>query len=131
MSRLRYNKSVLKNLAKINNKTELKQEKIELSVVGDIQKALKSSNAIVKKLESSDKKMNKLFRAYEDGWEQNQVLIKDAKSKVANLVPLFREINNLAKELGIKANTVQGYKELEARQDELTRLAVSSYMTPL
>tara|TARA_R110000787_G_scaffold34260_1_gene88924 strand:- start:251 stop:637 length:387 start_codon:yes stop_codon:yes gene_type:complete len=124
-------KTIYNKLSQEDKKVELTSEKIELSVAGDIQKALKSSNTIVKKLESSDKKMNKLFRAYEDGWEQNQVLIKDAKSKVANLVPLFREINNLAKELGIKANTVQGYKELEARQDELTRLAVSSYMTPL
>jgi exonuclease VII small subunit len=112
-------------------KVELKSEKIELSVASDIQKSLKRSNAIVKKLESHDKKINKAYRAYEDAWEKNQVLIKDAKSELKILVPLFREVNSLAKELGIKANSIEGLKELENIENQLQGLSISSYMTPL
>tara|TARA_A100001035_G_scaffold266521_1_gene249610 strand:- start:250 stop:630 length:381 start_codon:yes stop_codon:yes gene_type:complete len=112
-------------------KVELKAEKVELSVASNIQKSLKRGNAIVKKLESHDKKINKAYKAYEDAWDKNEVLISDAKSELKILVPLFRDVNSLAKELGIKANSVQGFKELEDIQKQLNRLSKSSYMTPL
>ena len=104
------------------NKTELKAEKIELGLVDDIEKLVKSYEQDSKKLDSAMNswynkidsvnkdfpKVSKLYTSFDKG-------IKSLKSDLDNLT-------KQAKELGIKVNDIPAYKNANAaikRSDDM------------
>jgi len=100
-------------------KVELKAEKVELSVAGDIKKAISGTNGLIKKLESSEKKMNKLTKDYESSWDNNSSLLKDAKGEANYIESVIERVETMAKELGVKASSVDGFSDLEKRKNLL------------
>lgn len=100
-------------------KVELKAEKVELSVAGDIKKAISGTNGLIKKLESSEKKMNKLTKDYESSWDNNSSLLKDAKGETNYIESVIERVETMAKELGVKASSVDGFSDLEKRKNLL------------
>jgi len=104
------------------NKTELKAEKVELGLVDDIEKLVKSYEQDSKKLDSAMNswynkidsvnkdfpKVSKLYTSFDKG-------IKSLKSDLDNLT-------KQAKELGIKVNDIPAYKNANAaikRSDDM------------
>ena len=113
--------SALNKLIK-ESKTELKAEKIELGLVDDIEKLVKSYEQDSKKLDSAMNswynkidsvnkdfpKVSKLYTSFDKG-------IKSLKSDLDNLT-------KQAKELGIKVNDIPAYKNANAaikRSDDM------------
>tara|TARA_R110001606_G_C15145924_1_gene625134 strand:- start:54 stop:434 length:381 start_codon:yes stop_codon:yes gene_type:complete len=112
-------KTTLERVFEALNKVELKSEKVELSMSGDIKKEISGSNSLIKKLESSEKKMNKLRKDYESSWDNNSSLLKDAASKAKLIENIIDRVETMAKELGVKASSVDGFSDLEKRKNLL------------
>ena len=112
-------KTTIERVFETLNKVELKSEKVELSVAGDIKKAISGTNGLIKKLESSEKKMNKLRKDYESSWDNNSSLLKDAKSEANYIESVIERVETMAKELGVKASSVDGFSDLEKRKNLL------------
>jgi len=112
-------KTTLQRVFETLNKVELKSEKVELSMSGDIKKEISGSNSLIKKLESSEKKMNKLRKDYESSWDNNSSLLKDAASKAKLIENIIDRVETMAKELGVKASSVDGFSDLEKRKNLL------------
>ena len=112
-------KTTLEKVFETLNKVELKSEKVELSVAGDIKKAISGTNGLIKKLESSEKKMNKLTKDYESSWDNNSSLLKDAKGEANYIESVIERVETMAKELGVKASSVDGFSDLEKRKNLL------------
>lgn len=100
MSRLSYSKSVLKKLAKINNKTELKQEKIQLGLVQDGEQSANELLRIAEELQGIKKSLAVDLRRI-DGFTQ------DGEDQLGFLKKVTREIANVNKELGITTKIPQ------------------------
>ena len=112
-------KTTIERVFETLNKVELKSEKVELSMSGDIKKEISGSNSLIKKLESSEKKMNKLRKDYESSWDNNSSLLKDAASKAKLIENIIDRVETMAKELGVKASSVDGFSDLEKRKNLL------------
>jgi hypothetical protein len=112
-------KTTIERVFEALNKVELKSEKVELSMSGDIKKEISGSNSLIKKLESSEKKMNKLRKDYESSWDNNSSLLKDAASKAKLIENIIDRVETMAKELGVKASSVDGFSDLEKRKNLL------------
>jgi len=112
-------KTTIERVFEALNKVELKSEKVELSVAGDIKKAISGTNGLIKKLESSEKKMNKLTKDYESSWDNNSSLLKDAKGEANYIESVIERVETMAKELGVKASSVDGFSDLEKRKNLL------------
>jgi len=112
-------KTTLERVYEALNKVELKSEKIELGIAGDIKKEISGSNSLIKKLESSEKKMNKLRKDYESSWDNNSSLLKDAASRAKLIENIIDRVETMAKELGVKASSVDGFSDLEKRKNLL------------
>ena len=110
-------KTTLERVYEALNKVELKSEKIELGIAGDIKKEISGSNSLIKKLESSEKKMNKLRKDYESSWDNNSSLLKDAASRAKLIENIIDRVETMAKELGVKASSVDGFSDLEKRKN--------------
>ena len=112
-------KTTLEKVFETLNKVELKSEKVELSMSGDIKKEISGSNSLIKKLESSEKKMNKLRKDYESSWDNNSSLLKDAASRAKLIENIIDRVETMAKELGVKASSVDGFSDLVKRKNLL------------
>ena len=82
----------------------------------DFKKAISGTNGLIKKLESSEKKMNKLTKDYESSWDNNSSLLKDAKGEANYIESVIERVETMAKELGVKASSVDGFSDLEKRK---------------
>ena len=96
----------------LNKKVELKSEKVELSLVGDLGKELNSIKKESTKLDNQiDKFFNEVFKAQETGLKVNGTAylksVKDSKE-------LLKKVVTLADNLGVKASDIDGYNELKS-----------------
>jgi len=114
-------KTTLERVYEALNKVELKSEKVELGIASDIKKEISGSNSLVKKLESSEKKMNKLRKDYESSWDNNSSLLKDAASRARLIENIIDRVETMAKELGVKASSVDGFSDLVERKNLLDK----------
>lgn len=114
-------KTTLERVYETLNKVELKSEKVELGIASDIKKEISGSNSLVKKLESSEKKMNKLRKDYESSWDNNSSLLKDAASRARLIENIIDRVETMAKELGVKASSVDGFSDLVERKNLLDK----------
>ena len=113
--------SALNKLIK-ENKTELKAEKIELGLVDDIEKSVKSYEQDSKKLDSAmDSWYNKIASVNKDFPSISKLYTSFDK----NVKSLKSDLDNLtkqAKELGINVNDIPAYKNANAainRSDDM------------
>ena len=115
---------VFSKLAKADKKTELASEKVELTVVGDITKAVKSMAAAEKSLETiaaqakkaEDKHEKALLKAYENSLD-DQSKLKDKLDKLDKVYPDSKKAldsaEKAAKNIGLSAKDIPEYTKLQ------------------
>ncbi len=110
--------------AKQDKRTELKSEKIELTVVGDITKAVKNMAAAEKSVETIESQAKKAEKKHEDGlikaYEKSLDDQDNLNDKLRKLQDVNKQsksaldsANKAAKGLGLSAKEIPGYTELE------------------
>ena len=121
-------KEVLEKLYSFD--TKLSEEKIELALVDDLNKALSSIakyESEVKSLYASSEKLSKIFieaKKEKDVLEKKYTSNKDNTSKVGkDIDTLFKSLRTQAKELGIDINSIPVYKEYVSGLDKLRSLS--------
>tara|TARA_R110002012_G_scaffold38604_1_gene107253 strand:- start:20 stop:460 length:441 start_codon:yes stop_codon:yes gene_type:complete len=121
-------RAVRQYLAKEEKKTELKSERVELTVVGDITKAVKSMNSSEKALETiivqankaEDKHEKALLKAYENSLDDQDKLqdkLNKLRSAKAESEKALDAANKAAKGLGLSAKEIPGYTQLQTLID--------------
>jgi esterase/lipase len=114
-----------------STKVELASERIELSISGDIKKELSGSNGLIKKLEASEKKMRKQVKEYESSYDNNTSLLKDAASRARLIENVIDRVETMAKELGVKASSVDGFSDLLERKKLLdSKQSTNKFRSP-
>lgn len=110
--------------AKDDKKTELASEKVELTVVGDITKAVKNMVAAEKSVETIEAQAKKAEKKHEDGlikaYEKSLDDQDNLNDKLRKLQDVNKQsknaldsANKAAKGLGLSAKEIPGYTELE------------------
>ena len=114
MSRLSYNKSVLKNLAKVQEKTELKQNKIELNKLAELdgfldgiervaEKGKRIADEFPKRVNAFESKVKKDYENMQDSHENNiGNIVAQLDAFLNEAKPTFKEAIKIAKDLGAK-----------------------------
>jgi chromosome segregation ATPase len=93
------------------DKTELSAEKIELGIMQDVQKSMNTHKQKRKSLDdSSDRWYSDLFKV-RDKFSKVEVDYKDFKSSLSDLEKFIKELENMAKELGVQPSSLDGYNE--------------------
>lgn len=121
-------RAVRQYLAKEENKTELKSERVELTVVGDITKAVKNMTSSEKALETitsqakkaEDKHEKALLKAYENSLDDQDKLqdkLNKLRSAKAESEKALDAANKAAKGLGLSAKEIPGYTQLQTLID--------------
>ena len=103
------------------NKTELKAEKVELGLAQDVQKALKQSEAIIKKSKKLVQKIDKARNAYNDLWEQTKTESEEIEGRMNINYSIAQDATRAAKELGVDIKNIKGITELENIDKDLSR----------
>jgi len=110
--------------AKQEKRTELASEKVELTVVGDIAKAVKSMSTAEKSVDTissqakkaKDKHENALVKAYQKSLDDqdnlNQKLFK-LEDEQASAKKALEAADKAAKGLGLSAKEIPGYTQLQ------------------
>ena len=110
--------------AKEDKRTELKSEKVELTVVGDIAKAVKSMSAAEKSVETiesqakkaEDKHEKALLKAYANSLDDQDNLndkLRKLQSVQAESKKALESADKAAKGLGLSAKEIPGYTQLQ------------------
>jgi predicted nucleic acid-binding Zn-ribbon protein len=93
------------------DKTELSAEKIELGIMQDVQKSMNTHKQKRKSFDdSSDRWYIDLFKV-RDKFSKVEVDYKDFKSSLSDLEKFIKELENMAKELGVQPSSLDGYNE--------------------
>jgi predicted nucleic acid-binding Zn-ribbon protein len=93
------------------DKTELSAEKIELGIMQDVQKSMNTHKQKRKSFDdSSDRWYSDLFKV-RDKFSKVEVDYKDFKSSLSDLEKFIKELENMAKELGVQPSSLDGYNE--------------------
>ena len=93
------------------DKTELSAEKIELGIIQDVQKSMNTHKQKRKSFDdSSDRWYSDLFKV-RDKFSKVEVDYKDFKSSLSDLDKFIKELENMAKELGVQPSSLDGYNE--------------------
>lgn len=117
-------RAVRQFLAKEENKTELKSERVELTVIGDIAKAVKTMESAEKSLDTiaaqakkaEDKHEKALLKAYSNSLD-DQNKLKDKLDKLDKVYPNSKKAldsaEKAAKNLGLSAKDIPEYTKLQ------------------
>ena len=100
--------------------------KVELSLIGDLQKALDQNLNVRKKMDSQ---MNAALSAlfdYENAFEQIQKDITYGEESIGTLETFKLRIKNEVEKLGLDPNEIQEYKEIDKAIN-----ATKSILTPM
>ena len=104
---------VFKKLAEVE-KVELSAQKVELGIMQDLNKSINTHKQKRKSLDnSSDRWYVDLFKV-RDKFSKVEVDYKDFKSSLSDLKKFIKELENMAKELGIPPNSFDDYNEAKA-----------------
>jgi len=127
-------KTTLEKVFETLNKVELKSEKVELSVADDVTKGLKNIkksyddlNGLMAQVEKEKDKYEKAqLKAYNsalDAQDNLEAKVKKLSNKGAGIKDVLAKVEKIAKELGVSANDVKGYKELKSELQKYPDLA--------
>ena len=106
-------------------KVELKAEKVELSVVDDLAKGLKNIKKsyddlkglmaqVEKEKDKYEKAQLKAYNSALDAQDNLEAKVEKLSNKSVGLKDVLSKVEKIAKELGVSANDVKGYKELKS-----------------
>ena len=118
-------KNVYDRIAESDKKTKLKSEKVELTVVGDIAKAVKTMTSAEKSLETisaqakkaEDKHEKGLLKAYENSLDDQSKLndkLKNLRAIQADSKKALDAADKAAKGLGLNAKEIPEYSKLQS-----------------
>tara|TARA_R110000823_G_C15757827_1_gene482644 strand:+ start:187 stop:588 length:402 start_codon:yes stop_codon:yes gene_type:complete len=92
-------------------KVELATQKVDLGIMQDVQKSMNTHKQKRKSLDdSSDRWYSDLFKV-RDKFSKIEVDYKDFKSSLSDLEKFIKELENMAKELGVQPSSLDGYNE--------------------
>jgi hypothetical protein len=100
--------------------------KVELSIIGDLQKALDQNLNIRKKMDSQMNAAVSALYAYENIFEQIQKDITYGEESIGTLELFKLRIKNEVEKLGLDTNEIQEYKEIDKAIN-----ATKSILTPM
>ena len=100
--------------------------KVELSIIGDLQKALDQNLNIRKKMDSQMNAAVSALYAYENIFEQIQKDITYGEESIGTLETFKLRIKNEVEKLGLDTNEIQEYKEIDKAIN-----ATKSILTPM
>ena len=111
-------KSVYNRLFSKVEKTELESQKVELSIAGDVQKALKSLTAQEKAMLKNQKAIEKAYTQINKAKREATEVYNEFKVGVApglsiNPYTVLKEARAMAKDLGVVPSNIKGFDELE------------------
>lgn len=106
-------------------KVELKAEKVELSVADDLAKGLKNIKKsyddlkglmaqVEKEKDKYEKAQLKAYNSALDAQDNLEAKVEKLSNKSVGLKDVLSKVEKIAKELGVSANDVKGYKELKS-----------------
>ena len=105
---------VFSKLAKEDKKTELASEKVELGIMQDLSKAVKKHIAERKSVDNAlDKWFNDLFKV-RDRFGKIEGTYKSFTSSTNDMKKFVKEVEKMAKDLGINPTAVDEYNEAKS-----------------
>jgi hypothetical protein len=116
--------NILNKLHKFTSSQE--PRKVELSIIGDLQKALDQNLNIRKKMDSQMNAAVSALYAYENIFEQIQKDITYGEESIGTLETFKLRIKNEVEKLGLDPNEIQEYKEIDKAIN-----ATKSILTPM
>lgn len=116
--------NILNKLHKFASSQE--PRKVELSIIGDLQKALDKNLNIRKKMDSQMNAAVSALYAYENIFEQIQKDITYGEESIGTLETFKLRIKNEVEKLGLDTNEIQEYKEIDKAIN-----ATKSILTPM
>jgi len=116
--------NILNKLHKFTSSQE--PRKVELSIIGDLQKALDQNLNIRKKMDSQMNAAVSSLYAYENIFEQIQKDITYGEESIGTLETFKLRIKNEVEKLGLDPNEIQEYKEIDKAIN-----ATKSILTPM
>ncbi len=116
------NKSVLDKLGKFEKNVELAEVKVELALADDMKNALSFLNKATEAINNS-------IKNYENAYKLMLTEKKGADSVLTTQMKLINTVDAKAKELGIDANSIPNYNEINKSWQTLSGLIdkVNSY----
>jgi len=95
-------------------KTELSLQKVELGIMQETEKSISNHKKIRSQIDNSlDKWYTNIIKARDD-FGKIEVDFKNFNSSVDELKNYIKEIENMAKQLGVEYNAIPGYNEAKA-----------------
>ena len=95
-------------------KQELSAQKVELGIMQETEKSINNHKKIRSQIDSSlDKWYTNIIKARDD-FGKIEVDFKNFNSSVDELKNYIKEIENMAKQLGVEYNAIPGYNEAKA-----------------
>jgi|TARA_R110000751_G_scaffold190913_1_gene296627 archaellum component FlaC len=95
-------------------KTELSVQKVELGIMQETEKSISNHKKIRSQIDNSlDKWYTNIIKARDD-FGKIEVDFKNFNSSVDELKNYIKEIENMAKQLGVEYNAIPGYNEAKA-----------------
>ena len=118
---------VFSKLAKAE-KTELKSEKVELAIADDFKKLDKSlKNKLGEFNRANDEtttlsaKLRRALPQAEERIKANTKVINDSKQDIKLALDAIKKADTLAKELGLNADKIDGYKSIQGNVTDLNK----------
>ena len=118
---------VFSKLAK-EEKTELKSEKVELAIADDFKKLDKSlKNKLGEFNRANDEtttlsaKLRRALPQAEERIKDNTKVINDSKQDIKLALDAIKKADTLAKELGLNADKIDGYKSIQGNVTDLNK----------
>ena len=119
---------VFSKLAKEDKKTELKSEKVELALADDFKKLDKSlKNKLGEFNRANDEtttlsaKLRRALPQAEERIKANTKVINDSKQDIKLALDAIKKADTLAKELGLNADQINGYKSIQGNVTDLNK----------
>ena len=119
---------IFSKLAKAE-KTELKSEKVELALADDFKKLDKSlKDKLGEFFRANDEtttlsaKLRRALPQAEERIKANNKVINDSKQDIKLASNAIKKADTLAKELGLNANKIDGYKSIQANLIDLNKI---------
>ena len=113
-------KTTLEKVFETLNKVELKSEKIELSVAGDLKQLVNALNSqlsiddrILPESQKLVSELSSLLPKAKERAKTNKSVINATDGKINLAEDALNKAKNIAKELGIKTNQIENFSQVE------------------
>lgn len=107
------NKNVLEKLAKFESNVELAEVKVDLAVTDEVASELKTINQMLKEANDANNKIVKAAEQLNAAYKKVAAGTGFAKTKTARIDSLYKNLDKLAKELGVNVQSTDAFKGIQ------------------